>query len=438
MPQLALFGGSPVRTRAFPRWPVFDAAEERALLEVLRSGNWWHASQGESSHLTKAADESRSKTAELVLVFAEAVRARRAVACANGTAALEVALKAAGVGPGDEVVVPPYTFIATATAALLLGATPVFCDIDLETFNMDPAQAEQAITDRTKVLVPVHFAGMAADMERLQTIARKHHLFLLEDAAHAHGAAWNDRPLGTIGDAGTFSFQASKNMTAGEGGMIVTNNPAFADLCESYICGGREYGRPWYEHHRLGWNYRITEFQSAVLIEQLKRLEAQTTRRIRNARYLTVKLAAIPAVHPLHAPDWVTRHSYHIYVLRFDAAEFGITREEFARALLAEGIPCSTGYAAPLYKSPVFLEQRFHANGAPLASAIEYAGFAERCPQAERAGREAVWIEHRLLLGEEQDMDDIARAVAKIYDRRSEFSARGNLVGTEPGMLNDA
>jgi dTDP-4-amino-4,6-dideoxygalactose transaminase len=420
MPQLALYGGVPVRNAAFPRWPVFDRSEERALLEVLHSGNWWHASQGESSHHADAI-EPLSKTAELELAFAKALGAERAIACANGSAALEVALKAAGVGPGDEVIVPPYTFVATATAALLLGATPIFCDIERDTFNIDPAQVERAITRRTKAVIPVHFAGMAADMDRLRAIAGEHELFLLEDAAHSHGARWRDRALGTIGHAGTFSFQASKNMTAGEGGMIVTNDPEFAELCESYIWAGRKYGRPWYEHHRLGWNYRITEFQSAILIEQLKRLEAQTARRMRNGLFLNTKLAAVPGIHPLRVPEWVTRHSFHIYVFRFDAEEFGLSREEFVRALQAEGVPCSTGYAAPLYKAPMFPERRFHVNDALFAT-IDYDEFAERCPQAERACREAVWIEHRVLLGEEDDMKDILRAVMKIYENRSEFS----------------
>jgi dTDP-4-amino-4,6-dideoxygalactose transaminase len=419
MSTLAIFGGSPIRTHAFPRWPVFDGSEERALLDVLHSGNWWHASQGESSHRSETTRVS--KTAELELEFAKALGVPRAIACANGTAALEVALKAAGIGPGDEVIVPPYTFIATATAALLLGAIPIFCDIELDTLNMDPTQTERAITQQTKAVIPVHFAGMAADMDRLGAIAKMHDLFLLEDAAHAHGAQRRDCALGTIGNAGTFSFQASKNMTAGEGGMIVTADPAFAELCESYIWAGRQYGRPWYEHQRLGWNYRISEFQSAILIEQLRRLSAQTTRRMQNGQYLNAKLAAIPGIHPLRAPEWVTRHSFHIYVFRLDADTFGLSRKEFVRGLQAEGIPCSTGYATPLYRAPIFSERRFHANGAVLTS-IDYASFSELCPRAEQACRQAVWIEHRVLLGEQADMEDIVRAIMKIHEHRSEFS----------------
>ena len=202
------------------------------------------------------------------------------IACANGTAALEVALRALGVGPGDEVIVPPYTFIATATAPMLIGATPVFCDVDLATLNLDPARLEEAITPRTKAIVPVHFAGLAADMDAIgQALRRDHGIAVIEDAAHAHGGTWNGRPLGSIGSAATFSFQASKNMTAGEGGLITTNDPAMAEMCESLVWVGRKIGRPWYEHHRLGWNYRLTEFQAALLIAQLERLEEQTARR---------------------------------------------------------------------------------------------------------------------------------------------------------------
>ena len=254
---------------------------------------------------------------------------------------------------------PAYSFIATASAVLMVNAIPTFVDIEYDTFNLDPRGIEQAITDRTKAIIPVHFAGQAADMGAIRTIARQHGLVVLEDAAHAHGATWNGKGLGTIGDVGTFSFQVSKNMTAGEGGIIVTDGQSVAELCESYIWGGRELGQPWYEHHRLGWNYRMTEFQSAILLQQLQRLPEQNAKRERNASYLNARLAKIPGIGVLKTPPYVTRHSYHIFIFRFLEKEFGISRSDFLRALEQEGIPCSSGYAHPLYKNPMFLKQNF-------------------------------------------------------------------------------
>ncbi len=413
MSDLARFGGKPVRSRPFPAWPVFDEGEERSLLELLRSGQWWRYSMGEAIDPAAVSGGARSKVAEFQESFAQTQGARFGIACATGTAALEVALKALGIGPGDEVIVPPYTFIATATAPMLIGAAPVFCDIDLETFNLDPRRLEEAISPRTRAIVPVHFAGLAADLGAILEIAGRHGIPVLEDAAHAPGGTWNGRGLGTVGAAGIFSFQASKNMTAGEGGLITTDDPALAELCESYIWVGRKNGRPWYEHHRLGWNYRLTEFQGAILIEQLKRLGQQTARRLANGLYLNQELAKIPGIHPLRVPPYATRHSFHIYVFRFDAGEFELSREEFLSALAEEGIPASSGYAHPLYRNPLFQEPDL---------SLDYRGFADLCPHAERACAEAVWLEHRLLLGDSGDMNDIVAAIRKVYTHRASIA----------------
>jgi dTDP-4-amino-4,6-dideoxygalactose transaminase len=412
MSKLALSGGKPVRERPFPAWPVFDAREEKLMLEVLRSGQWWRYTLGEALDPTAGGSSQRSKVADFQERFAAMHGSQYGIACANGTAALEVALRALGVGPGDEVIVPPYTFIATATAPMLIGATPVFCDVDLATLNLDPARLEEAITPRTKAIVPVHFAGLAADMDAIGHIAASHGIAVIEDAAHAHGGFWNGRPLGSIGAAATFSFQASKNMTAGEGGLITTNDPAVAEICESLVWVGRKTGRPWYEHHRLGWNYRLTEFQAALLIAQLERLEDQTARRQRNAEYLSTKLQKVPGIQPLAVPSYATGHAWHIYVFRLDAAMFGVSRGMFLKALTAEGIPASSGYAHPLYRNPMFLDP---------AHPIDYSRYADLCPASERACNEAVWLEHRLLLGDGEDMDDIARAVERVYAHRGEL-----------------
>ncbi len=427
MSKLALSGGSPVRTRPWPAWPVFDAGEETALLEVLRSGQWWRLSLEEGAETRTMVDSQPvSKVTEFEDAFAAAQQARYGIACANGTAALEIVLKSLGIGPGDEVLVPAYTFVATASAVLSINAIPIFVDIEEETFNISPAGIRQAITPRTKAIIPVHFAGQAADMEAILKIASDGKLWVVEDAAHAHGAAWRGRGLGSLGDASTFSFQFSKNMTAGEGGVILTNNRELAVRCRSYVWGGREVGRPWYEHHRLGWNYRLTEFQSAILLRQLKRVEAQNRTRMNNAEYLSRCLSSIPGIHPLSISPDVTAHSYHIYIFRFHEEEFGINRQRFLAALKAEGILCSEGYVHPLYRNPMFMNQDFFPRKCPVSCQhygvpIDYSAFGALCANAEKACQEAVWLEHRQLLGSQEDMDDIVAAVEKIHENRQEL-----------------
>jgi dTDP-4-amino-4,6-dideoxygalactose transaminase len=405
MNDLALYGGTPVRTKPFPHWPVFDEAEEKALLEVLRSGQWWRYSMGEAIDPQCVVEGTHSKVGEFQQQFAETQGSRYGIACATGTGAIEVVLKSMGIGPGDEVIVPPYTFIATATAPMLIGATPVFCDIDLATLNLDPGRLQEAITPRTKAVMPVHFAGLAADMASILRICESRGIPVVEDACHGHGGTWNGRGLGTIGLAGAFSFQASKNMTAGEGGIIITDDGQLAELCESLIWVGRKVGRPWYEHHNLGWNYRLTEFQGALLLEQLRRLRVQTEKRQANARYLTQQLKRVAGIHPLEVPPYATGHAYHIYVFRFDEQEFGMSRAEFLQALAAEGIPVSGGYAHPLYRNPLFRNPSLGQ---------DYSRFAALCPNSERSCQEMVWMEHRVLLGDSADMDDIVEAIQKV------------------------
>jgi dTDP-4-amino-4,6-dideoxygalactose transaminase len=426
MSDLAILGGKPVRASSFPSWPVFGKEEESAILEVLHSGEWWRNACGEVDEPHRP---SEAKTTQFARKFAAYHDCEFGIPCATGTAALEIALKALQIGPGDEVIVPPYTFIATATAPVQVGATPIFSDIDPNTFCIDPAKFAAAITPRTKAVIPVHFAGTAADMDAITEIASSKGIAVLEDAAHGHGGAWNGKKLGSIGAAGTFSFQFSKNMTAGEGGVIVTNDAELAHLCESYVWGGREPGRPWYEHHRLGWNYRLSEFHAAILNCQLTRLEDQTARRMKNGLYLAARLAEIPGITTLKVPAYATAVTFHIFVMRFIEQQFGISRQAFLEALQAEGVPCSSGYAFPLYKNPMFLNQEFYPNRSqgnalgPISS-VKYADFASLCPAVETACEEAVWLEQRLLLGTQQDMDEIVRAVEKVWEHRSELKAK--------------
>jgi dTDP-4-amino-4,6-dideoxygalactose transaminase len=431
MNRLAIFGGTPIRNKPFPSWPVSDKAEEDALMEVLRSGKWWRYAYSEGHD---PVGSPKSKVAEFQETFAHFQGAKYGIACASGTAAIEVSLKALGVGPGEEVIVPAYTFVATATAVLMVNAIPIFADINYDTFNLDPASAESAVTGRTKAIVPVHFAGQAADMDAIMDIANRRNLLVVEDAAHGHGGAWKGKGLGSIGHAGTFSFQASKNMTAGEGGLIITSDEGSATLCESYTSLGRKSEAPWYEHHRLGWNYRMTEFQGAILLQQLKRLKAQNAKRRENAAYLTERLAGIPSITTLRTPEYATRHSYHLYMFRFDGTAFGAPRANFLAALEREGIPCSAGYAHPLYRNPMFLNRNFYPRNCPLSCGhsrqdLDYAMFEDLCPNAESACREAVWLEHRLLLAAREDMDAIADAILKIYGCRHEFVGQSSPTG---------
>jgi len=408
MPSLALFGGTPIRTRPFTSWPVFGAEEEQRLLGVLRSGNWGRLDGTEVSEF-----EER---------FGRMHGCRHAIAVVNGTVALRIALLAAGIQAEDEVIVPPYTFVATATAVLEANAIPVFADIDLHTFNLDPAAVAAAITPRTKAIVPVHFAGQPADMDAIAALAAARGILVLEDAAHAHGASYRGRPAGSLGQIATFSFQSSKNLTSGEGGIITTNDDALAEACRSIHNCGRVPDGVWYEHHVVAGNYRLGEFQGAVLNCQLDRLEAQTATRDRNGRRLASRLLALPGLHPQKRPPECTRHSHHLFMLRIDAAKFGASRAAVLDALTAEGIPCSAGYGYSLPDQPLFRNKAFGPYLPRASARLDYG--SARCPNSDVICREqGLWLGQNLFLGSDEDVDDIARAFEKVYAHRDELSA---------------
>lgn len=290
----------------------------------------------------------------------------------------------------------------------MTNGVPIFADIDPDTYNLDPKAAEAAITPRTKAIIAVHIGGCPADMDAFPELARKHNLVLIEDCAQAHAAAWRGRKVGAIGDMGCFSFQSSKNINAGEGGIILTNSKEYHERCWSIINVGRIPDGAWYEHHVLGSNYRLTEFQGALLRVQLTRLEEQAARRWENAKFLNEELAKIPGIRPLQVDDRVTMHAYHLYIFRYDSAAFGgMSREQFTAALNAEGIPCSVGYV-PLYRTDLFRTQ-----GTVAGAKVDYTKVY--CPVAERAcADEAIWLFQSMLLGSREDMQDIVDAVAKI------------------------
>ncbi len=401
MSRLALLGGKPLREKPFPRWPVFGEEEERALIEVLRSGKWG------------ALDGERVKRFQER--FAAFQEAKFGVCVVNGTVALEVALRAAGVEPGDEVIVPAYTFIATATACLAVGARPVFADVDPETLQIDPRDASKKVTERTRAIIPVHLGGHPADMDAVGDLARRYNLMVIEDAAQAHGAAWRQRRVGAIGHLGAFSFQSSKNMTAGEGGIVLTNDERLADAAWSIHNVGRVQKGKWYQHERIGWNLRMTEFQAAVLLCQLERMEEMIRLREQNAAALSRLFAELPGVRPVGRDPRATTHAWHLYLFRYDRQAFsGLSKEGFVRALQAEGIPVSPGYV-PLNRNRAIrreLAKRFGAGEEAIPP----------CPEAERAGDEEVlWFPQRVLLGSHRDLADVAKAIDKVRRHAAEL-----------------
>ncbi len=398
--KLAINGGPKTVNTVFP-WPIFDQTDVDEITNVVKSGRWGNPDCGDI-------------VARFESEFAEFCGSKYALACVNGSVALRIALIACGVKPGDEVIITPYTFIATASIVLEANCVPVFVDIDPDTYNIDPAEIEKAITSRTKAIIPVHFAGQACEMDRIMLIAQRHGLKVIEDACHGHGAEYNGKKLGSIGDAGCFSFQSSKNLTSGEGGIVITNDRKLSDMTDSLRNVGRIKGGEWYEHHYLGCNYRITQLQASLLLSQLKRLKEQTERRHENGTYLNSLLEKIDGIEPLKRGKGETIHSYHIYIFKYDKSQFNnLPKAEFAKMLAAEGVPCFMGYPQPLYRQPLFQNKNFMCYAIP--ESVSYKDVS--CRVAEKACyEEAVWIMQNAMLGTKEDMDLFAQAILKIQN----------------------
>ena len=401
---LAIRGGSPVRTEPFPCWPVWGEEEERSLLSVLQSGVWGKMQGTEVARFEKN--------------FAEAHGARHGFGVCNGTVALKIALLAAGIEAGDEVIVPPYTFVATASAVVEANARPVFVDIDLETSCIDPDAIQRAITDRTRAIIVVHLGGLPCEMDRIMEIAKRHNLIVIEDACHAPGAQYRGRPVGSLGHFGCFSFQSCKNVSAGEGGIVITDDDRLAEACWStHNCGRVPEGK-WYEHHQIGGNYRLSEFQGALLNAQWDRYQEQLQRREKNGLYLDRYLAKISGILPQRRTVDCTRHAYHLYSFRIDSAVLGFNRETFIDALQAEGVPCSADYPIPLYREPLFANEAFGPFLGARSNGSSSSYLESNCPCCETLStRQGVWLEHRLLLAEQTDMNDIVTAITKVVEQ---------------------
>ena len=389
MAKLAINGGEPVVKIGLGKsWPIFDETEENALLEVLRSGAW----------------NRREKVDEVGEKFAAYQDAKYGIPLANGTVALQCALKAAGVTAGDEVIVPALTFVATGTSAVCVNAVPVIVDIDPLTYNIAPDAIEAAITPRTRAIIPVHNGGYPADMDAIMDIADRHNLKVIEDCAHAHGSQWRGKGMGSIGHLGTFSFQIGKTLTCGEGGMVITNDEALANSAGQVA----------------NLNMRMTNLQAALLLSQLERFDEQVETRERNIAYLMKGMEAIEGIHPIPRDERVTRWCFYYWDFRFVSEEFGgISRGRFLEALGAEGVPCGVGaHGQPIYnEGPFSNPEWFDQLGLPREHlgdrAIDYSKV--HCPEAERVYHEEVCsFGHAMFLGDTDDMQLILDAFQKI------------------------
>ncbi len=363
-----------------PSWPQADEREVELLRMVLESPQWG----GFHPFVT-----------EFEQSFARYQHAAYGISAFNGTVTLELALEVLDIGPGDEVIVPAISFISTATAVSRVGATPVFVDIEPWSFNIDPERVREAISPRTRAVMAVHFGGTMCNVDKLGAICRERDLLLLEDAAHAQGSEWKSTRAGSFGMAGSFSFQNGKVLSAGEGGILVTSDEGFAERARSIANCGRIAGKSFYEHHRLGTNFRLTAFQAAVLLAQLERLPEQIDLRTANARLLKELLIDVPEIVWQDQPAAATRNSGYLLLGRIQSSR--TTAKEFRRTLAAAGVPCAF-YPHTLYQNPLYEVTK--AKVMP-------------CPVSQACIEDAFWLPHRVFLAEDETIREIADVVRK-------------------------
>lgn len=406
---LALHGGAPVRSAPYPPWPDFDDREREALIAVLESRRWW-STQGTEV----AAFERR---------WGDLHHTEPAVAVTNGSHAIELALQALGVGAGDEVIVPDWTFFATAAAVLMVNAIPVLVDVDPATGCIDAALVEEAVTARTAAVIVVHVAGHPADLDALGAVCARRGLALVEDCAHAHGSTWKRQPVGTFGDAGTYSFQASKLMTAGEGGAVVSRRPEVLAEARSFGDCGRRPGAWHYDHYALGGNTRMTEWQGAVLLAQLDRFAGQQHRRSANVRRLNAALTEIPGVRPQARDPRCTDQGSYCYFVEIEPARFGASREAVRLALLAEGIPMVMAFP-PIHRLHVFQDpDGFAPRWRSREGMADFTSLS--LPVSERLADRTLWFPTAVLMGSDDDTTDVVRALAKVQEHANELPTDG-------------
>lgn len=389
---LAIFGGTPVKTAKAPTWPQITDVDRAAVTAALRED--LHGGR------LRAAFEER---------FSADCSVKHCFAVANGTVSLELILRGFGIGLGDEVILPPYTFVATLSSIVFTGATPVFADIDRGTYNISPAAVEAKITERTRAIVAVAVGGCPPDLDALEEIASRRGVKLIVDAAQAVGAEWRGRSICAYGDAASVSCQNTKNLTCGEGGIITTNDDALAERLALMLSGGVRDGK----YVSVAQEHGITELQAALLSSQYEKLPDEIYRREKNAAYLSGRLHSLGFVSGMEYDERITRHAYHLYLMRFDGdllKEKGITKKQFLKAVAAEGVPLSAGYA-PLYSFPCVSAQDTERmiggrriDGTPL-------------PECERSAYgEGAWLYQAVLLEPRAEMDLIADALLKVWE----------------------
>ena len=422
MAKLALNGGTPIRTKPYPGWPRSGPEEKRWLDKVLKSDRWFAGLQGDDPEALGTLFGKR---------FGDLHRARYALPVSNGSTAIEVALRALDIRPGDEVIVPPYTFISTVTSVLMVGAVPVFADINSRSYCMDPDDVRRRIGPNTRVIMPVHLAGHMADMPQLQAVAAQKNVALLEDCAQAIDAELDGQKAGTWGKLGTFSFQSNKTLTCGEGGLILTNNSELAEK----VVALRAFGRFREKQVRrssdltcqqISSNYRLSEFQSAVLLGQLQRFPAEDARRQANAERLTQGVEEIPGLRHIRVEGLSMKHGYYYYLIRYAPDVFaGLEPPRLCEALNAEGIPFVPGDRKPLYAHPVFKAENLSKT--LCAEVLERYRQAvdpvnPGCPATEEACGRTLVLRHQVLLDEPGGMDDIIAALWKICKHINELT----------------
>lgn len=408
MNRLAIHGGERIYGGTWPSWPIWDETEVRNLRAALDSPYWGGTTRGPM--LQQIAEK-----------FAHYCDCAYGIPMANGTVTLELALRGLGVGEGDEVIVPAFTFAAVPMAVLNAGATPVFVDLDPTTLCMSADAIRFALASNTRAVIPVHTAGQPADMPAIHRVAEEKNLHVVEDCAQSHGAVYQGRKMGSFGICGSYSFQQFKNMTCGEGGMVVTNDERFAELLDySFSKFGRVKGGHWYDHSYAATNATLTELQAGVLLAQFERLEEQTERRARAGKYLIEALADVPGIEPVDWAPGTDRHGYHLFVFYYDADWFsGAPRKTFVDALNAElGSEDLAGELYPrlLYETSMFDCERMTVAGAPGRTFRFH-----ECPHAEKASRSAVMIHQRALLAENKALDYVVESIRKIQTHAADL-----------------
>lgn len=412
MSQLALFGGEPRRKDPYPDWPELDERDIQAVSEVVRSGRWG------------GFPYPGPKTAQLINDFAEMQGGGHAVAMMNGTVTMEVALRASDIGWGDEVIVPAYTFQATAAAPIAAGAIPVIVEIDPNTYCIDPKAIEKAITPRTRAIIPVHLGAQMADMDAIMEIAEAHNLIVIEDSAHAHGAQWRGRGAGTLGHFGSFSLQSSKILTSGEGGILLCRTQELAEKAASIIDCGRPHDAEG-KVFTMGANYRMSELQAALAIVGLERFPSQVEQREKMIAYIDEALSEVPGVRVLPHDLRHTRRSFYRYIFAIDPQVFQVTHEYICAALSAEGIPNWVGYP-PMHQYDLF-QPGLSKLAVPSAFPERFQFNRMSLPEAERAClREAVWLDESIFRAGTTGVDDAVAALRKIQENGGVLKARKN------------